>query len=228
MTTRQSFFSMALARAHSEGFSQTFDPAHSWLAQKIQASAPRPYLFDIGCGDGRFLTAMGEMGIFGEGIDISAAFVAIARRRQIKVTQDSAMQAQLPDATTAVTALGEVFAYEPAALAPMAHRISRGLPAGGVLIFDLPGPNVPAGTQERTGENWNLTSRVEIEGQSLTRHIEVEFMGQKAAETHRQHLFTADEVGDILAGFGMEAEIVESYGPCPLLPGRFGVVAHKP
>lgn len=228
VTTRASFYSMAVATAHAESAAAMFNPAHSWLAGQIGGSAARPYLFDIGCGDGSFLAAMGDMGIFGEGIDISGAFIAMARRKGLKVQQESAVQAPVPAGTTAITALGEVLAYDPPALAPMAHRAARALPSGGVMIFDLPGPDTPESDREIEGEDWRLASVVRIEGNSLIRDIEVNLNGQQVKEQHRQHLFAPEEVRGILEGFGMTAEIHESYGPCPLLPGRFAVLALKP
>lgn len=228
VTTRHSFYSRAVATAHAEAFAGTFQPAHSWLAAQIQSGAPRPYLFDIGCGDGSFLEAMGNMGIFGEGIDISAAFVAMAKKRALIVRQESASQAELPAATTAITALGEVLAYAPAALAPVMLRASRALPSGGVMIFDLPSPDTPERESEAKGDGWTMQTRTWIEGETLTRDIDMDFQGMRVQEWHKQHLFRPDDVRGIAQGFAMECEILTSYGPCPLLPGRFAVLARKP
>lgn len=231
VTTRHAFYSLAVATAHATGFAQQFRPGYGWLAGQIQSSAARPYLYDVGCGDGSFLAAMGELGLFGEGIDISGAFVAMARRRGLKVRQDSAAQAALPPQTTAVTALGEVLAYAPAALAPFAARAARALPEGGVVILDLPGPGTPEreteAQGEAEGEPWTLSARTRIEGRKLKRDIEMEFQGRRIEEWHEQHLFSPEDATGIFGGLGFDTELFDSYGPCPLLPGRFALVARK-
>jgi SAM-dependent methyltransferase len=228
LTTREMFYSRALATAHAQAYNDTFKPAQSWFAHRIQGSAARPYFFDMGCGDGAFLAAMGEMGFFGEGIDISAAFVGMAHKRGVEARQDSAASAPIPPNTTAITALGEVLAYEPAALAPVVLAASRRLPSGGVLIFDMPGPETPAGENTSSGQGWSLNARVSIEGATLTREIDMVFEKRKVVEIHKQRLFSPDEVREIVEGFGFTCELGDSYGPCPLLPGRFSVVARKP
>lgn len=228
LTTRAPFYGMALAEAHAEAFNGTFMPGFSWLAQQIKAAARQPYLFDIGCGDGFWLQEAAGMGIPGEGIDLSVAFVSLARARGVTAQQESAAAAVAPEGTTAITALGEVFSYMPTTLAPALHMAARRLPSGGVLIFDMPGPDTPEGTSEAVGRAWSMTSTVTRKDDLLTREIVLQLKRQKVRETHEQHLFPPEEVEGIVTGFGFDAEVVDSYGPCPLLPGRYGIVARKP
>lgn len=227
-TTRTAFYGMALAQAHADAFNGTFAAAHPWLAAQIAASGTTPFLFDIGCGDGYFLAEMAKLGLPGEGIDISAAFVSLAKRRGLDVRQESAMTARAPDGTTAITALGEVLAYDPAALAPAALYAARALPAGGVFLFDLPGPKTPATRTTAQGDGWTLDASSEVRGKILKREIEMRVGKQKVHETHLQHLFDPDEVLSILSGFGFQAEASDRFGPAPLLPGRVAFHARKP
>ena len=217
-----------LARVHHEAFSDSFRSAYDWLAEQIASSAARPYLFDIGCGDGGWLAHAKNMNIDGEGIDISNAFVEMARRAGVRARVDSAVSAQPPGATTAVTALGEVLAYIPSSLAPCLLTLSRKLASGGLILFDLPGPDTPQTDIDLGGKGWRLSARTRISGKRLTRRILVETREGQSREEHHQRLFTPQEACEIAQGFGLTARVLDSYGPCPLQPGRFAILARKP
>lgn len=218
----------ALARAHAERYNHLFRDAYPWLTERITAAAAAPRLFDLGCGDGQWLAVAAAEGLAGEGIDISQAMVERARTRGVAARLDSAARSPLPAGTTAVTALGEVLAYEPAALGPALLAAVRALPPGGLVIFDLPGPDTPASAGSIKGTGWELTTRTLVAGGKLTREISIRAEDGRHDETHVQHLFAPGEACDMATGFGFEAEILDSYGPCPLLPGRFAILAVKP
>ncbi len=229
LPTREPFFGAPLARLHAAPLAGAQHPAWGWLIDRIRsASAGPPALFDIGCGDGGWLLAAQEAGIPGQGIDISPDFVELARRAGARVQQGSGADAAPPAGTTAITALGEVLAHEPAALAPAALNAARGLPPGGLLLFDLPGPDTPACPQEHAGPGWRLSVNTRAEGTRLTRRIQVETRDGLHRETHHLRLFSPDEARDILQGFGFEVTIHPGYGPCPLPAGRYVVEARKP
>ncbi|HGG05837.1 MAG TPA: class I SAM-dependent methyltransferase, partial [Aliiroseovarius sp.] len=192
---------------------------------KSAGTAPR--LFDIGCGDGTWMAAARDMNIDVHGIDISDSFVDMCREKGLEVELESAVLATPPAGTNAVTALGEVLAYAPAAFTPCALILSRTLPKGAVFIFDLPGPDTPETETSVQGERWSLTSKTQVDGKRLTRTIQVDTKDGLSEEVHQQTLFAADEVADILREFGFDVDIVKSYGPCRLLPGRFGILARK-
>lgn len=69
-------------------------PVHRWFAEAGVAEhraldhAVGPAL-DIGCGPGRHLVALGERAVFALGIDISAAFLDVARARGVNVLRRS-------------------------------------------------------------------------------------------------------------------------------------------
>jgi SAM-dependent methyltransferase len=218
----------ALARAHAERYNHLFRDAFPWLIDRIKGANAGPRLFDLGCGDGQWLAVAAEAGLAGEGIDVSAAMVARARTRGVTASQNSAARAALPQGTSAVTALGEVLAYEPASLSPALLAATRALPKGGLVIFDLPGPGIPATAGTVRGTGWELSSRALISGNRLTREIRVKSDGETVTETHVLRLFDPEEAQGIATGFGFKTEILQSYGPCPLLPGRFAIAAVKP
>jgi SAM-dependent methyltransferase len=69
-------------------------PAHRWFEeasateQRALDHAEGPAL-DIGCGPGRHLVALAERNVFALGIDISSAFLDVARTRGVNVLQRS-------------------------------------------------------------------------------------------------------------------------------------------
>ncbi len=225
---RNNIYGPALARVHAEAYGDSFAPAWPWLAEQIKASAERPYLYDIGCGDGGWLAYANNMKIDGQGIDISEYLVEISVRRGVRVSQDSAVSARAPEGLSAATALGEVLAYKPSALAPAILTLARALPRGGLVFFDLPGPGVPESDSDRGGKNWRMSVQVRKTASSLVRKIQIETREGVEQEVHEQTIFHPEEALAIVEGFGLKGEILDSYGPCPLLPGRFAIRAVKP
>ncbi len=228
LRARRNIYGPALARLHAQAYGDTFAPAWPWLASQIRAAAPRPYLFDIGCGDGRWLAYARNMKIDGQGIDTSPVFVTMTRENGGEAALESAATMRPPARITAATALGEVLAYKPAALAPAVLTLARALPSGGLLFFDLPGPDIQEGDSDRGGDGWRLSVQLRKQGNLLVRKIQIETSEGLEQEVHEQVLFAPQEALGIVEGFGLQGEILASYGRCKLLPGRFAIRAVKP
>ncbi|MAM61121.1 methyltransferase domain-containing protein [Maritimibacter sp. UBA3975] len=220
-------YGTALALVHAAAFADTFRPAFDWLAAQVRDGFTSPRLFDLGCGDGTWLAHARDQGIPGAGIDQSEAFVRLATARRLAVTVGDAAQPLIPPGSTSVTALGEVLAYAPPSLAGAVQATARALPPGGHFLFDLPGPDTPESTGRRTGEDWTLTARSRKHEGEITREITVDTPAGSHTETHRQQLFAPGEVTRLLDAAGFKADLRDSYGPCPLLPGRFAILARK-
>ena len=225
---RHDIYGTTLARIHAEAFADTFRTAWPWLSAQILERMASPVLLDVGCGDGAWLAYAANMKIAVQGIDISSAFVEMARTRGVRVELNSAAGVRPPADLTAVTALGEVLAYKPAALAPLVLNLSRALPSGGLLFFDLPGPDTPEGDNDRGGPDWRMSVQVRKTAKTLMRKIHIETRDGVEQEVHEQVLFNPEEALGIVEGFGLQGEILQSYGPCKLLPGRFAIRAMKP
>jgi len=225
---RREIYGPALAHIHAVAFQNTFRTAWPWLAEQILAAAKTPYLFDIGCGQGAWLSFAHNMKIIGQGIDISEHFISMARDAGVHANLESAQNAATPPGLTAVTALGEVLAYKPAALAPTILNLARKLPPGGLLFCDLPGPDTPEGDRDQGGDGWRMSVQIRKKGKTLYRRIQIETAEAIEQELHEQTLFAPREALEIAEGFGLKAEILDSYGPCALLPGRYALRAVKP
>lgn len=217
----------ALAQIHAEAFNDTFRPAFDWLTEQAYAG-PRPVrLFDLGCGDGAWLDHARYHGIPGAGLDVSEAFVRLAAARKLPVTVGDAAHPLIPATTTIVTALGEVLAYAPAALTGALQAVSRALPANGAFIFDLIGPDALESDKKRQGDGWTIAARSRIDGSRLTREITITTPRGTTTETHTQQIFTPENVTGMVRAAGFSCTLLDSYGPCPLLPGRFAILARK-
>lgn len=226
--TRTSLYGEPLARIHSEAYSDTFRAGFPWLAKQIKTAPGPARLFDIGCGDGTWMQAANNMKITTEGIDVSGYFVDKCQKKGLQVALNSAAQTVVPKGTNAVTALGEVLSYKPANLSVVAFNTFRALPKGGVFIFDVPSLEMTPKTHKSEGDNWQLEARTFVSGNTISRHITMMTPQGRQEETHFQRLFSPHEVTGILTGFGFSLEILDHYGDCALLPGRFGVLARKP
>lgn len=219
------FYGPQLARIHAEGFAPKLAPAFPWLLAQIQSVAAKAQLWDLGCGDGLWLGFAQSAGLHVEGVDRSRAFVELCHCKGLAVRCTDAAQAQMPKGTTAVTALGEVLCYEPAALVPVTKHLAQQLPVGGGFWFDLIGPEVRPSLGRYVERDWCIESEVEISGDSLCRRITIESEHGIHTELHRQQIFQPHEVLDLLGQHGFVAHMRKSYGDLALLPGRFAVAA---
>lgn len=222
-----------LARIHSEGYNDTFDEAHDWLAAQILNGPGNAQLFDIGCGDGTWLSVAEDRGVPGEGVDLSPAFVEIAQARGLLVKQGNAADIRIPKGTTAITCLGEVLSYVDATtkrdtLLPVAQAAFEALPSGGLLFADLIGPRCLPNARRNTGGDWQMRIEVTVERALLTRRIETQVDDRFDTVIHQQTRRHPDSTKHALEAMGWHCQILDSYGPAPLLPGRFGIRLTKP
>ncbi len=214
-----------LSRIHAEAYSDTFRDAFPWLVEQIRAACSDPSLLDAGCGSGAWLGFAKDAGIKAQGVDISRDFVDMCVSDGLAVRCADLNTVDLPKGLTAVTALGEVLAYRPAALCPFASEVARALEPGGVFLFDLTSPGCVGHAVRSAGEGWTLTADIEVDGAILTRTITTDVGGHVRTERHQQVLFEPKDVVSLLSELGFHVEIMPSYGPVALLPGRFAVKA---
>jgi SAM-dependent methyltransferase len=229
------FYGADLARIHAEAYAPAFDRAADWFAELARRPAAPPFVFDLGCGDGRMLAALAARGVPGAGVDLSPAFVALARGRGLDVRQGDAAAAAIPSATL-VVALGEALCYEDARGGIALHAAVRAafaaLVPGGALVFDVTGPDVPESAAWREGEGWLVASSTRAREGRLVRRI-VTFARDGAGwrrsdEIHAQRLLTRGEVLGAIRAAGFTAGPLARYGEAPLLSGRLAFLCVKP
>lgn len=223
----EQFYGSTLARVHSEGFSEWLAPAYPWLLERVRSTGARPALWDVGCGDGSWLASVQKSGVSCSGVDRASAFVSMCRHKGLSVVQGEAAQAAIPAGVTAVTALGEVLCYEPAAFDLFVGRLANNLPVGGGIWFDLIGIGVSSSRGQFSKNDWQVKTEVEVSGDILRRHISIQSAQGSLEETHFQKLYTEEAVLHALADHGFEARLLPAYGNVSQLQGRFAVEARR-
>lgn len=226
-------YSPDLARIHAEGFTSTFAEAYAWLCDTITRGPAPAQLFDVGCGDGSWLAFAKARGLAGAGMDLSPAFVDLARSRGLDVIKGNAAHVTIPDGTTALTCLGEVLSYiDPDTghdtLLPLAQSALEALPSGGMLFADLIGHRCLPQATRQSGEDWAVRVEVTVGGARLTRRIETQVASRIDWVTHHQSRRAPQATKAALERMGWRCDLLSSYGPGPLLPGRFAIQLTKP
>jgi SAM-dependent methyltransferase len=234
-----------LAHVHDAGFGFTARGASAALLRALaRAGAREGLVIDLGCGSGLLSREVASAGFDVLGIDLSEGMLELARTRVPEGTfrKGSVLTAELP-LCVAVAAIGEVFNYlfDPAnrksALRAVLRRIYGALAPGGVLVFDVAGPErfVPARAQlHREGDGWAVLVDVEIDARHevLTRRIttfrKAGDLYRRDEEIHRLRLYAPAEIEELLQGAGFRVRRLRRYGDYRLPRGLTGFLARKP
>lgn len=237
-----------LAHIHDAGFGQLARHAAGVLLGELQRGGQRGgTVVDLGCGSGITAELLVQGGCRVVGIDLSESMIEVARRRvaQAQFRVGSFVTAQLPAGCAAVTAIGEVFnyAFDPAngaaARAATLARIHAVLAPGGLLLFDMAGPQrAPAVSPQRSfaeGDDWAVLVEAEADSartwlmRRITSFRQVGELYRRDTEVHRLQLVGPEEVVAALrqAGFD-EVRTASGYGALALPPGLTVFLARKP
>jgi SAM-dependent methyltransferase len=235
-----------LAYIHDTGFGHLAVSAATVIIEALKSAEHHSgTVVDLGCGSGMTARELRNAGFEVVGIDLSESLIALARERlpDVEFHVDSFVTAKIPPCI-AVTAIGEVFNYtfDPennrATLANTLERIYAALAPGGLLLFDLAGPDrAPSNNPQRTFiEKYDWAVMVETEADEtrsvLTRRITT-FRKQgelyrRDFELHHLQLVEPDEIVELLQHTGFSVQTLDSYGSLLLPQGLVGFLASKP
>lgn len=217
-----------LAYVHDVGFGDfARDSAPGLLDLLRKNGVARGRVCDLGCGSGIWARALTDAGYEAEGIDFSAAMIALARKKAPRAgfRRGSFLDVELA-ACDALTSIGEVFNYvfdpqnKPNVLPKIFRRIHRALRPGGVLLFDVAGPARMDGRNHafRQGQDWAILTEQEYDRKrlELTRHMTV-FRKRgnsyrRSQETHKQKLYAPAQVAEELRAAGFRTRHLRGYG----------------
>jgi SAM-dependent methyltransferase len=229
-----------LAYIHDAGFADVAVSAAEFVVAGLRTRGfERGTVTDLGCGSGVLAARLTALGYTVFGVDISPAFVELARRRApgAEFMVGSFLCVGMPP-SIAVTAVGEVLNYHfdaangPPARRAFFRRCHEALAARGILVFDMAGPGrasaVRVGTKTVAGSDWQVSATTDVapSGLVLTRRITVQRRvagGTRSTnETHRLLLAEPAELLEELREAGFEAHTLPSYGG-QALPGGVSV-----
>lgn len=223
-------YGIDLATIHAAGFTGLAVAAGAELLGRLE---PESRVLELGAGDGTTAEMLVAAGHLVHGIDLSPAFVDLARERVpgASFAVGSFIDASLPTDRDAILAAGEVFGYasDPRAdrdsLDAVFSRCRGALRDGGLLLFDLAAPSrgdTPA-RHWTQGDGWACLVERSVSGNTLTREIitfrEVEPGRFRRSEEH--HELSLHEPGDVLECLnrsGFDAKVLDGYGAFQL-PG---------
>lgn len=245
MDPEDGFYGDDLAFVHDVGFTGFVQRAMPALEELLRATRIEcGVVVDLGCGSGRWLARLVELGYQAIGVDVSPAFLALAQERapEARLIQASLFEVDLPRAGC-VTAVGECLNYagsDPDAAgspAELFERVHSALEPGGIFVFDvaLPGRVGPRGNQKFVlDDSWALLldAREDEDGGALERRIttfrQVGDTYRRQSELHRLRLWPASRLGSWLAEAGFEVRQLDSYGELPFPTGYAAFCARKP
>jgi SAM-dependent methyltransferase len=235
-----------LAYIHDVGhtdFARKASPGLLEILRRRQLTAGR--VIDLGCGTGVWARELVHAGYAVLGVDISAAMIAIARKRvpAADFYLGSFLKAPLPDCV-AVTALGECFnfLFDKAngweSLNRFFRRVHRSLQPGGLLVFDVLQPGCVRGAgplrKFREGQDWAVLVEMEEDGPRarVTRRItsfrQVGKLYRRDSETHYLQLLQGSDLAQELRQIGFRVRLLRGYGQLRFDGSHIGLLAHKP
>jgi aminoglycoside 6'-N-acetyltransferase I len=223
------FYGSELARIHHDHFGLLARAAGRELLVRLsRAGIVSGTIVDLAAGSGILSRAATEAGFAVHGVDISEDMLRIARVEAptARFFAGSLWSAELPRCV-AVAAVGEAFNYaaDPTAgLTALADRLAaahESLAPGGILLFDVAGPERigPQGSRSAfwTGDlrHLGLIERLDESRSQLTRTIHL-FMPSATSfrhleEAHVLRLYAPGDVEDLLTRTGFAWERLARY-----------------
>ncbi len=234
-----------LAYIHDAGFQDYALQATQGVLQILQQEKiSEGLVVDVGCGSGISTLLLSEAGYEVLGIDISAAMIALARKKvptaQFQV--GSCFDVGIPTCH-AVIAIGECLNYlfdphlEEQSIPQLFQRIYQALSNGGIFLFDIAEPqDLPATSVQqgfREGEDWLvLVEKWQDPEQNLLYRRIITFrkagdLYRRHEETHQQRLLQASILATQLNEVGFSVNVCPSYGSYPLPPNHSVLIARK-
>ncbi len=236
-----------LAHINDAGFSDFTEgasPGVLFLLRRYRVNSGM--VVDLGCGSGHWASVLTDAGYEVLGVDLSPAQIALAQEKAPKARfQTEALMSVAIPACDAITAIGEIVNYQfdsnqnRTGLSRLFRRAYKALRPGGILIFDVAGPDrVPKTTPAlfwKEAPDWSIFVDVDGNAQArwMTRRIvcfrrTADGFFRRSEELHRLRLYHPEEIVADLKAIGFMARVTDRYGSFRLYPGMHAIIARKP
>ena len=237
------YYRRDLALIHHRGFGFHADMCAPGILRLLEPVIARGGLvLEIGCGSGLLTRHLVGAGLRVVATDASQAMLDLARETapgadiRLLVLPDD----PLPEAD-AVVGVGHALNYLPDAesVARGLEAVGRALRPGGVLaldLCDLEWARERAGAPPRgwVGEDWALVTEFSVPApdrfvrRMATFVREADGSWRRDDERHENVLIETAGVPELLAGVGIEASVLESFGDEELPAGLRAIVGRRP
>lgn len=231
------FYGPDLATVHADGYEATARHGARYVVGALAACGIHAgTIVDLGCGSGAASLIFTEAGFDVLGIDVSAAMIDIAMRRNPRATfvVGDMHDAELPQAV-AVVSFNECLAYvleeddHVPTLQSLFRRLRHVLEPDGLIVFDMLDETSHAGSDRSIRFVETESSSIVIEatrtGNVLMRDITLFRKDgttyRRTRETHVQKLYDPAVIVAMLAEEGFAVRMDTSYGEHPLRTGGF-------
>jgi SAM-dependent methyltransferase len=235
------YFRSDLARIHHEGFGFHADAVAPGILTILEPVLERGGLvLELGCGSGLLTKSLVEAGHRVLATDASPAMVDLARDFVPTVPVEVL---RLPDdplpTADAIVSVGHALSYLDSeedidrSLAAMAGALE----VSGILAFDICDLEWGAARREQPpgvwfGDDWVLATRRSVIDDRIFRREMTMFvrdgeLWRRDDETHDNVLIDTSRLPELLARFGVDAEVRHAFGDEALLSGLVAVVGRR-
>ncbi len=232
-----------LAHIHDNGFGHLAVAGAGVLLAALDGCGIRSgAILDVGCGSGITARVLADRGYSVSGVDLSASLIELARKRvpEAVFCAGSFVDMEM-SSCVALCAIGEVLNYKfdarstHAARRAFFERAFRALASGGVLLFDVAGPDRAPERPTRTfaeGGDWAVLVETSATGRSLTRRIvtfrRIGTLYRRGSEVHELELVSPEDIESDLLAIGFGVTRFTAYADEALPRGLHGFLARRP
>ncbi|PLZ86754.1 SAM-dependent methyltransferase [Fischerella muscicola CCMEE 5323] len=233
-----------LAYIHDVGFGAFSSESAPGLLEILhQKGINKGLVVDLGCGSGIWAKALTQAGYDVLGIDISDAFIDLARKKAPKANFQKAsfLRVTLPKCD-AVTSIGECLNYQfdqhsLGEIQKLFAHIYESLKPGSVFILDIAELGYVSGMNPQKtysqGQDWAILLEKEEDQKThqLTRKMtifrKIGNLYRRSEELHRVQLYKGSEILQQLQRVGFQVRVIHGYGEFKFSQAQVGFIATK-
>lgn len=238
------YYNTDLAFVHDRGHGQFDQNAAQAICKLIKGSLKNTLIVDLGCGSGILEKELANKELNIIGVDYSPWMIKLAKQNApgASFLRTSIYDFDIPECDL-VCSIGECFNYlfdnkgDLNELEELFARIHSALRPGGHFVFDiltfelLDTSNANSRIIEQ--DSWTIFLDIEanrdqsILTRKITLFLKNEGCYKKSKETHRQKLYSKNDIETILTDIGFKITQINDYNGLMFKPGHIGFICKK-